>query len=378
MRVETIGDATLILGDCFEVLPIIDAVVKSVIRLQHEQPASGKRKASGEGNGEMERGAGRDHEDVYRTAVIAATDSGALRSESIGDSEGDGAARNTLARQGPDGEGKRALQGWERINHVSAACEERTVLGVWYDRKLVYSSQRWRPLQQLIEQSPGIVHDVSQSLAQAGMVDLSNLSVVTDPPYGIGYRHGKWRGKLAGPSVAANEPIEGDDRPFDPAPWLIYDNVIMWGANNYARRLPEGGGWLIWDKRNGMTSNDQADCEMAWTNTMRSVRIVHHLWNGMLKASERGERRVHPTQKPVDVMKWCLSFVRDAETIMDPYMGSGPTGIACVGLGLRFIGIEIEPKYFDIACRRIEDAYKQPRLFEDEPKQKATQLRMEM
>ncbi len=75
----------------------------------------------------------------------------------------------------------------------------------------------------------------------------------------------------------------------------------------------------------------------------------------------------HPTQKPVEVMKWCLGFVADAKTILDPFMGSGTTGVAAVKLGRKFIGIEIEPKYFDIACRRISEALKQPDMFIERP-----------
>ena len=200
-------------------------------------------------------------------------------------------------------------------------------------------------------------------LPTLGKVD----AVVADPPYGVGYRHGVDKGKLAGPTIRPNEKIEGDDTPFDPSPFLEYDKVILWGANNYTQRLPTGGGWLVWDKRDGMTSNDQADCEIAWTNTMHTIRIFHHLWNGMLKASERGERRVHQTQKPIALMLWCLGFVENAEVILDPYMGSAPIGIACASTGQKYIGIEKVPRDFDIACGRIEEAHKQPRLFADEP-----------
>ena len=209
--------------------------------------------------------------------------------------------------------------------------------------------------------------DCLEILPTLGKVD----AVVTDPPYGIGYRHGEYRGNKAGPIVGANERIVGDDSPFDPDPLLRFPFKILWGGNIYRDRLPAGG-WLIWDKRDGMGSNDQADAEIAWTDAIHTVRLYHHLWNGMLRATERTGSRVHPTQKPVALMEWCLGFVPDAQIILDSYMGSGTTGVACANLGRKFIGIEIEEKYFDIACRRIADAYKQPRLFEDEkptPKQ---------
>lgn len=102
---------------------------------------------------------------------------------------------------------------------------------------------------------------------------------------------------------------------------------------------------------------------MAWTNILGSTRFVDHLWHGFKRASQNGEKVNHPTEKPVEVMKWCIGFLPDAQTILDPFMGSGTTGVAAVQLGRDFIGIEREPKYFDIACRRIEQAQRQGDLF---------------
>lgn len=101
---------------------------------------------------------------------------------------------------------------------------------------------------------------------------------------------------------------------------------------------------------------------MAWTNTGRVMRIFRHKWRGMIKASEKQDRRVHITQKPIALMEWCLGFVPTAETILDPFMGSGTTGVACVKTGRRFIGIEISEEYCAIAKRRIVDAKAQGRL----------------
>ena len=188
-------------------------------------------------------------------------------------------------------------------------------------------------------------------------------AVITDPPYGIGYSHGVGGGKLARSTQFDHHPIVNDDRPFDPAPWLTFAKVILWGANHYASRLPDSPSWLTWDKRDGICSNDQADCEHAWSNLGGPARIKRHLWNGMLKDSERGITRVHPTQKPIAVMTWCIEQAGMPETILDPYMGSGTTGVACINLGRKFIGIEIEPKYFDIAVERITNAQRQERMF---------------
>jgi site-specific DNA-methyltransferase (adenine-specific) len=217
-----------------------------------------------------------------------------------------------------------------------------------------------------------ILGDCREVLPTLGRVD----AVVTDPPYGIGFVHNGKGGRLARSTQFGGVAIIGDDEPFEPSEWLDFPEVILWGGNHFASRLPDASRWLTWDKRDGVCSNDQADCEHAWTNLGGPARIKRHLWNGMLKQSERGEIRVHPTQKPIEVMIWAIEQTT-GQTILDPFMGSGTTGVACMKLGRKFIGIEIEPKYFDIACRRIEEAWKQPRLFE-EPKQKPVQQALEL
>jgi site-specific DNA-methyltransferase (adenine-specific) len=191
-------------------------------------------------------------------------------------------------------------------------------------------------------------------------------AVVTDPPYGIAYKSPSGRGLTERGDYPV---IVGDTEPFDPAPFLGFPHVILWGANHYADKLPASAAWLVWDKRDGMTSNNNSDVELAWVNSGGSARLIRHLWNGMLKASERDERRCHPTQKPIAVMRWCIEHLpTDVDTIFDPFMGSGPTGIAAVQLGRKFIGIEIEPKYFDASRRRIDAALKQRDLFTEAPR----------
>jgi site-specific DNA-methyltransferase (adenine-specific)/modification methylase len=199
-------------------------------------------------------------------------------------------------------------------------------------------------------------------------------AVVTDPPYGIAFAHGgndnsgigggKYATKFAGQAIV------GDDQPFDPSPLLrLSEQVILWGANHFADRLPPSPSWLIWDKRAASQhSNDFADCELAWCSHKAVARVFRHQWDGMMKASERGVPRVHPTQKPVVLMEWCLGQIPEAASILDPFMGSGTTGVAAVKLGRRFTGIEIDPGYFDIACRRIEAALREPDMFIDPPK----------
>lgn len=185
-------------------------------------------------------------------------------------------------------------------------------------------------------------------------------AVVTDPPYGIastwkgGRKHG-W-GKAAEEAGLRNE---WDDEAPDAAVFDLLRSMsndqIIWGGNYFP--LPPSRCWLVWNKPE--RNFTLAEAELAWTNRDNVVRVID------APRSEPG--RLHPTQKPVRVMEWSIEKTKGV--VLDPFMGSGTTGVACVNLDRSFIGIEREPSYFDLACRRIEEAYKQPRLFaEPEPK----------
>ncbi len=192
-----------------------------------------------------------------------------------------------------------------------------------------------------------ILGDCREILPTLGKVD----AVVTDPPYGIGMDGGKV-GK------AVHEKLDWDSEAADMAPVLALGlPSIIWGGNYFG--LPAQSKWLVWDKRNDPTTF--ADCELAWTNIGGAVRQFRWLWSGPYQ--QQREERWHPTQKPVKLMQWCLTHIPTAQTILDPFMGSGTTGVACVKAGRKFIGIEREPSYFDIACRRIEESYRQPDMF---------------
>jgi len=191
-------------------------------------------------------------------------------------------------------------------------------------------------------------------------------AVVTDPPYGINYkpvtRSTKKNDVYAGGSYKSDfSPIHGDDREFD-ASMFLAGACIFWGAQNYAHTLPSSNGWLAWVKTGGIKGFNMSECELAWTNVLTSTKVINHMWHGFKRESEVGQKVLHPTQKPIVVMEWCIGFI-DALDILDPFMGSGTTGVACAKLGRKFIGIEIERKYFDIACERIDAAYAQGRLF---------------
>jgi site-specific DNA-methyltransferase (adenine-specific) len=195
-------------------------------------------------------------------------------------------------------------------------------------------------------------------------------AVVSDVPYGIGERTDRkrksrgFRRGLQGGAVDARDwpAVVGDDCPFDPAPLLKYPKVVLFGANHYCDRLPGRPHWIIWDKREETGPDANADCEIAWTNLPGPARIHRQLWRGICRRGEElrenGGRRLHPTQKPIALMDFCLRACKleAGQLVADPYMGSGSTGVAAVRGGLRFIGIEAVPEYFKTACRRIEDA----------------------
>jgi len=189
--------------------------------------------------------------------------------------------------------------------------------------------------------------DCADILPTLGKVD----AVVTDPPYGINAnKQTLGRGK--------KEFFRGenwDNKPPKLTGILEFGKyVCVWGGNYFADQLPITNDWLIWHKINDGRSF--SECEMAWTNFGKQTRHLSHHWSG--------EEKMHPTMKPLAVMKWCISHLPDGcETILDPFMGSGTTGLAAVQMKLKFIGIEREQKYFDIACKRIEDAQRQESLF---------------
>lgn len=191
-----------------------------------------------------------------------------------------------------------------------------------------------------------------------GPVDL----ILTDPPYGIDYGRaggfsashgwGQWRENVTWDS-------ERPERALFDAMLACSKEQIIWGGNYFTDYLPPTMQWLVWDK--GQRDFSLADCEFAWSSQRKASRIFDYARG---KAVQDGKE--HPTQKPVQLMQWCIGFLSEG-VILDPFAGSGTTGVACANLGRSFIGIEREPTYFDIACRRIEEAYKQPRLFEEPP-----------
>lgn len=175
------------------------------------------------------------------------------------------------------------------------------------------------------------------------MIKPSTVALLfTDPPYGISYQSSDyWQ----------NRSTIGDDQPFDPSPLLGFPRLALWGANNYAARLPVGG-WFVWDKRDQVSRNlPGSDAEMAWTNLHHRIEIIRHLW---MPHTMRDEPLLHPNQKPVSVIRQIIEqWTGTNDLILDPYMGSGPVAQACHDLQRRYIGVELEERYCEIAVQRL-------------------------
>ena len=178
-------------------------------------------------------------------------------------------------------------------------------------------------------------------------------AVITDPPYGINFA----AQPTTGQRKAGMSRKDWDSRTVSNIDTVLEKGhiQIMWGGNYYA--LPPSRGWLVWYKPDSPPS--MSNVELAWTNMDRNARQF-----SQSIAATNAERVGHPTQKPIALMKWCIEQAGKPAVTLDPFMGSGTTGVAAVEMGLGFIGIEREPKYFEIACRRIEQAHAQGQLFE--------------
>ena len=180
-------------------------------------------------------------------------------------------------------------------------------------------------------------------------------TVITDPPYGIQADKAKAHSSIRDSDEwGASDWDNGrPDAETFAAILSVCDTAAIWGGNYFADLLPASSGWLCWRKPEAETGFSLADVELCWTNLSFAAR---------LKSLPRRDGNEHPTQKPVALMEWTAGFIK-GDVVLDPFMGSGTTGVACMNLGRQFIGIEREPKYVDIACRRIEDAQRQKKLF---------------
>lgn len=211
-----------------------------------------------------------------------------------------------------------------------------------------------------------------------------NCRVVSDPPYGMDWdtdstrfsggnseRSGRAKQQARGkPSGRDNwGDIAGDKKPFDPAPWLDFKSTVLWGANHYFQQLPVGRVLLWMKKPADLLGTFLSDFEVGWATGGHGCFAHYRQFPPPSRIVENDGRNVgHPTQKPISLMIWCIAeFARGNEPIIDPYMGSGTTGVACVRLGRSFIGIEKDATHFETACRRIRAAYAEPDMFVADP-----------
>lgn len=190
--------------------------------------------------------------------------------------------------------------------------------------------------------------------------------IVTDPPYGIGAdtgvgKYGRTRGFKAGWDS------EAPDLGFLPAV-----PSIIWGGNYFP--LPPSRAFLIWDKGAGFKGRDFAECEMAWCSFDANARVLSY--DPLARGDYRGGNKQHPTQKPVALMEWCIGFLPKAQTILDPFAGSGSTLVACQKLGRQGTGIEIDPDYWTVACERVHKAWQEPDMFIEQAAPKAQQVEL--
>jgi site-specific DNA-methyltransferase (adenine-specific) len=202
--------------------------------------------------------------------------------------------------------------------------------------------------------------DCREILPTLGQVD----AVVTDPPYGLGEKWlggnaaSKSRWKLADGGAG----LTWDWRPAENIPQVLgmARHAIIWGGHCYD--LPIARGWLVWNKI--IRNWSSGECEFAWTTLDQPIRAFDYSHGQLVH-----ENKEHPTQKPQPLMRWCLEMLpNDCRTILDPFMGSGTTGVAAAKLGMEFTGIEYHQRYFDIACRRIDEAARTPDMFIEKPK----------
>jgi site-specific DNA-methyltransferase (adenine-specific)/modification methylase len=195
-------------------------------------------------------------------------------------------------------------------------------------------------------------------------------AIVSDPPYGMKLNadfsdmNSKFNGSGGGHRY---ENIVGDNVDFDPAPFLpLARQFVLFGADYYLGRLPSGGSLSVWDKRLDESADKMfGSCyETVWFYPGRRRDMIRYKWAGIFGTEKEDiKTRLHPTQKPIRLMQDCIIKLKPApQVILDPFMGSGTTGLACVNLSRRFIGIEIVPAYFDIACERIRAAQAQGQL----------------
>lgn len=200
-------------------------------------------------------------------------------------------------------------------------------------------------------------------------------AVLTDPPFGVG-NFVQTFGRIRGRGSNRGKAVEWNEQTPPPEVFAhiraLSRHRIIWGAN-FFNCFEDRGGAIVWVKDQYMPNFSKAD--IASCTHFQKTEIVRIPWTNYTVARKADSD--HPCERPVELYRWCIEYLPQSDTVLDPFMGSGTTGVACAKLGRKFIGIEIDPGYFDIACKRIEEAYKQGDLFTSEPVRKLQQNALE-
>jgi len=342
------------LGKVEAVVDNSDAVV---FNQAHEQSTERQYRSPARGDENLGAAQGGDCGPVCERGKVSSRDGEAIRGFLGGIPERPEAAGAASEVSGPGGGAEWAIQRWDEKHGLSQDGREGSLQPMRGDSLAGDSSQGRGAYEQRAGQSGSALLAVPLKASQAGMVEFpKGWAILTDPPYGIGMDGQK--GGKRGKTFSREYEFKGWDASAPDMFWATGAPAVIWGGNYFA--LPASGKWLSWDK---MQSFSGADFELAWTNLTGPSKVFR-----MSRIEAYGSiDKQHPTQKPVALMEWCLGFLPDAHTVLDPFMGSGSTGVACVNLGRSFIGIELDPDYFDIAVKRITEAHRQADLFIAKP-----------
>ena len=365
-RTEIIGDHKLIMGDCLEVMAELglDAVVTDGLACGYERSTSRKQTQSNKSGNPLEfEGAG-NNTPLLQREVVAGSDCEILRCEPGGASKDDETLGDRFEREGAKGEGEREIYPRDVQHPLSEYDPEEKLFGVRGGSGFVRPSQGREPSEPRRGESGGDVHGLSHQYAQDGMVAKTKISIVTDPPYGMDFqsnyrkeRHLKIQGDTGIDHLilACNLPVN-------------YSRYVFCRWDNL-REVPPPKSCITWVKNNWSMGDLEHEHARQTEIILFYLGPEHRFPRGRPQDVVRFPRtgnEWHPSEKPVGLLMEVIGWTEGA--ILDPFMGSGTTGVACANLGRKFIGIEIEEKYFDIACRRIEQAASQIRMDFDTPK----------
>ena len=341
-------------GDCREILPHlpkVDLVLKKSLKNSTEDATNITNETLRQRK-DLGATESRNRMAVPRSKLVSGSDRLILSSVANRHDESTQEVRDSITRQGQGWSTERSLQGRNREHLLSASYPERQMFTMPLNDEACDSSQERESLGQPSGESASPLRELPQSTPQKTMVGHSQILLLTDPPYGISLDcKNEASGGIGRQSF---DPVHGDSELFDPAPLLDFDDVILFGCNNYCHAIPPRiGQWYFWDKTLQNNRCRIAEGEFIWHKCGTKPRAFRHLWSGAYRDSESGISSLHPTQKPLALMKWCIELSRTSGVILDPYCGSGTTLRAAKDLGRQCIGIEISEAYCEIAARRL-------------------------